>query len=87
MTPWGPKEYSGQKSERYQLLLRPDHVQIANDGLEAVVTKTFHAAGQKYINCNIGNIKNLTVLVNDDISVGESIYLSVDLDSVEVLVA
>ena len=34
-----------------------------------------------------GNLNNLTVLVNDDISVGDSIYLAVDLDSIEVLVA
>ncbi len=87
MTPWGAKEYNGQKSERYQLLLRPDHVQISNDGLEAVVTKNFHTAGQKYINCRVGNIKNLAVLVDSGFSVGESIYLSVDLESIEVLVA
>ncbi|GIR35090.1 MAG: hypothetical protein CM15mP49_04750 [Actinomycetota bacterium] len=86
-TPWGFKEHNGQKSERYQLLLRPDHIQLSNDGLEAIVTKTFHTAGQKYINCNIGNLNNLTVLVDDDISVGESIYLAVDLDSIEVLEA
>jgi len=87
MTPWGPKEYSGPKSERYQLLLRPDHVRIANDGLEAVVTKTFHVAGQKYINCRVGNIKNLAVLVDAGFSVGELIYLTINLDSIEVLVA
>ena len=86
-TPFGSIKYDGSKSERYQLLLRPEHIQLSNGGLEATVTKIFHTAGQKYINCNIGNIKNLTVLVNDDISVGESIYLSVDLDSIEVLVA
>ena len=42
----GVKEYNGQESERYQLLLRPDRIQLSNDGLEAIVTKTFHAAGQ-----------------------------------------
>jgi len=68
-------------------LLRPDHVRIANDGLEAVVTKTFHVAGQKYINCRVGNIKNLAVLVDAGFSVGESIYLTINLDSIEVLVA
>ena len=86
-TPWGVKEYNGQESERYQLLLRPDRIQLSNDGLEAIVTKTFHAAGQKYIHCSIGNLNNLTVLVDDDVSVGDSIYLAVDLDSIEVLVA
>jgi len=87
LTPWGAKEYNGQESGKYRLLLRPDHIQISNYGLEARVTKTFHTAGQKYVNCNIGNLNNLTVLVDDDISVGESIYLAVDLDSIEVLVA
>ena len=86
-TPWGFKEYKGQKSERYQLLLRPHHIQLSNNGLEAIVTKTFHTTGQKYINCSIGNLNNLTVLVDDDISVGESIHLAVDLDSIEVLIA
>ena len=86
-TPFGSIEYDGSESERYQLLLRPDHIQVSNNGLEGVVTKSFHRAGQKYINCSVGNIKNLTVLVNSDISVGESIYLAVDLDSIEVLVA
>ena len=86
-TPWGSKEYNGQKSESYQLLLRPHHIQLSNDGLEATVTKTFHTTGQKYINCSIGNLNNLTVLVDDDISVGDSIHLAVDLDSIEVLVA
>ncbi|OUV77509.1 MAG: hypothetical protein CBC90_05500 [Acidimicrobiaceae bacterium TMED130] len=86
-TPFGSIKYDGSKSEKYQLLLRPEHIQLSNDGLEAVVTKTFHTAGQKYINCSIGNIKNLTVLVDDDISEGESIHLAVDLDSIEVLVA
>ena len=86
-TPWGVKEYDGQESERYQLLLRPDRIQLSNDGLEAIVTKTFHAAGQKYVHCSIGDLNNLTVLMDDDISVGESIYLAVDLDSIEVLVA
>ena len=85
-TPWGFKEHNGQKSERYQLLLRPHHIQLSNDGLEATVTKTFHTTGQKYINCSIGNLNNLTVLVDDDISVGDSIHLAVDLDSIEVLV-
>ena len=84
-TPWGVKEYNGQESERYQLLLRPDRIQLSNNGLEAIVTKTFHTAGQRYIHCNIGDLNNLTVLVDDDISVGESIYLAVDLDSIEVL--
>ena len=68
-------------------MLRPDRIQLSNDGLEAIVTKTFHAAGQKYIHCSIGNLNNLTVLVDDDVSVGDSIYLAVDLDSIEVLVA
>ena len=86
-TPWGFKEHNGQKSERYQLLLRPHHIQLSNNGLEAIVTKTFHTTGQRYINCNIGNLNNLTVLVDDDISVGESIHLAVDLDSIEVLTA
>ena len=86
-TPWGFKEYNGPKSERYQLLLRPHHIQLSNNGLEAIVTKTFHTTGQRYINCNIGNLNNLTVLVDDDISVGESIHLAVDLDSIEVLTA
>jgi|TARA_B100001741_G_C16525351_1_gene586800 iron(III) transport system ATP-binding protein len=86
-TPFGSIEYDGSESERYQLLLRPEHIQILNNGLEGVVTKSFHRAGQKYINCSVGNIKNLTVLVDSDISVGESIYLAVDLDSIEVLVA
>ena len=86
-TPWGFKEHNGQKSERYQLLLRPHHIQLSNNGLEAIVTKTFHTTGQRYINCNIGNLNNLTVLVDNDISEGESIYLAVDLDSIEVLEA
>ena len=86
-TPWGAKEHNGQKSERYQLLLRPHHIRLSNNGLEAIVTKTFHTTGQRYINCNIGNLNNLTVLVDDDISVGESIHLAVDLDSIEVLTA
>jgi hypothetical protein len=68
-------------------LLRPDRIQLSSDGLEAIVTKTFHAAGQKYVHCSIGDLNNLTVLMDDDISVGESIYLAVDLDSIEVLVA
>ena len=86
-TPWGVKEYKGQESERYQLLLRPDRIQLSNNGVEAIVTKNFHAAGQRYIHCNIGDLSSLTVLVDDDISVGDSIYLAVDLDSIEVLVA
>ena len=86
-TPWGVKEHNGQESESYQLLLRPDRIQLSNDGLEAIVTKTFYAAGQKYIHCSIGNLNNLTVLVDNDISEGESIYLAVDLDSIEVLEA
>jgi len=86
-TPWGFKEYNGLKSERYQLLLRPHHIQLSNNGLEAIVTKIFHTTGQRYINCNIGNVNNLTVPVDDDISVGESIHLAVDLDSIEVLTA
>jgi len=87
LTPWGSIECGGSQSDRYQLLLRPDHVQISNDGLEAIVTKVFYAAGQKYIDCRVGNIKNLTVLVDTNISIGESICLSVDLDSIEVLTA
>tara|TARA_Y100000748_G_scaffold108920_1_gene91212 strand:+ start:2366 stop:3394 length:1029 start_codon:yes stop_codon:yes gene_type:complete len=87
LTPWGPIEYNGSQSERFQLLLRPEHVQLSNDGLEGIVTKVFFISGQKCINCRVGNIKDLTVLVDSDISVGESIYLSVDLDSIEVLFA
>ena len=86
-TPFGLIECTGSESERYQLLLRPEHIQVLKNGLQAVVTKTFHKAGQKYINCSVGNIKNLTVLVDNDISAGQSIYLAVDLDSIEVLVA
>ena len=86
-TPWGSLEYDGSELERYQLLLRPDHIQISNNGLEALVTKTFHTAGQKFVNCRVGNLKNLTVSVDSDISVGESIHLAVDLDSIEVLLA
>jgi len=86
-TPFGSIKYDGSESERYQLLLRPEHIQVLNNGLEAVVTKTFHKAGQKYINCSVGHIKNLTVLVDSDISVGESIHIAVDLDSIEVLIA
>ena len=86
-TPWGVKEYKGQESERYQLLLRPDRIQLSNNGVEAIVTKNFHAAGQRYIHCSIGDLSSLTVLVDDDISVGDSICLAVDLDSIEVLVA
>ena len=86
-TPFGLIKCNGSESERYQLLLRPEHIQVLKNGLQAVVTKTFHKAGQKYINCSVGNIKNLTVLVDNDISAGQSIYLAVDLDSIEVLVA
>ena len=86
-TPWGSLEYDGSELETYQLLLRPDHIQISNNGLEALVTKTFHTAGQKFVNCSVGNLKNLTVSVDSDISVGESIHLAVDLDSIEVLLA
>ena len=86
-TPWGSLEYDGSELETYQLLLRPDHIQISNNGLEALVTKTFHTAGQKFVNCKVGNLKNLTVSVDSDISVGESIHLAVDLDSIEVLLA
>ena len=68
-------------------MLRPDRIQLSNDGLEAIVTKTFYAAGQKYIHCSIGNLNNLPVLVDNDISEGESIHLAVDLDSIEVLEA
>ena len=87
LTPWGSIECAGSESGKYQLLLRPDHIQISNDGLEALVTKTFYKAGQKYINCRVGNLKNLTVLTDSNVSAGESIYLKVDLDSIEVLAA
>tara|TARA_X000000368_G_scaffold93970_2_gene71830 strand:+ start:1125 stop:2153 length:1029 start_codon:yes stop_codon:yes gene_type:complete len=86
-TPWGSLEYDGSELETYQLLLRPDHIEISNNGLEALVTKTFHTAGKKFVNCRVGNLKNLTVSVDSDISVGESIHLAVDLDSIEVLLA
>lgn len=87
LTPWGVKEYNDSESGRYQLLLRPEHVQVCDDGLEALVTKVFYTAGQKYINCKVGNLKNLTVLTDCDISVGESLNLAVDIDSIEVLIA
>ncbi|MBD29486.1 MAG: hypothetical protein CL453_00770 [Acidimicrobiaceae bacterium] len=86
-TPWGSLEYDGSELETYQLLLRPDHIEISNNGLEALVTKTFHTAGKKFVNCRVGNLKNLTVSVDSHISVGESIHLAVDLDSIEVLLA
>jgi ABC-type Fe3+/spermidine/putrescine transport system ATPase subunit len=87
MTPWGVKEYSDSELGRYQLLLRPEYVQVSDDGLEASVTKVFYIAGQKYINCKVGNLEKITVLTDSDISVGESVYLAVDIDSIEILVA
>ena len=68
-------------------MLRPDRIQLSNDGVEGIVTKTFHVAGQKYIHCSIGDLNSLTVLVDNDISAGDSIHLAVDLNSIEVLVA
>ncbi len=87
LTPWGVKEYRDSESGKYQLLLRPEHVQISGNGIEALVTKVFYTAGQKYINCKVGSLKDLTVLTDSGITVGESVHLAVDIDSIEVLVA
>jgi hypothetical protein len=81
------KEYRDSESGKYQLLLRPEHVQISGNGIEALVTKVFYTAGQKYINCKVGSLKDLTVLTDSGITVGESVHLAVDIDSIEVLVA
>jgi hypothetical protein len=81
------KEYSDSELGRYQLLLRPEYVHVSDDGLEASVTKVFYIAGQKYINCKVGNLEKITVLTDSDISVGDSVYLAVDIDSIEILVA
>mgnify|MGYP001181080014 FL=1 len=84
-TPWGVKEHNGSESGRYQLLLRPELVQVSDIGAKALVTKAFYTAGQRYINCSIGDLKNFTVLSGRDTGVGESVYLTADLDSIEVL--
>lgn len=84
-TPWGVKEFTGSQSGRHQLLLRPELVQVSDTGAKALVTKAFYTAGQRYINCSIGDLKNFTVLSDRDTGVGESVYLTADLDSIEVL--
>ena len=85
MTPWGMKTTSIEQSSPITALLRPEHVHLADTGVEAVIENEIFVGGEAIFKCSTQDGFKLSIKAEKEYAVGDTIHLYVDVAEIEIL--